>query len=416
MSLSSLVLPPATRAAGAPSSTRPRRRPSGEAPPLPYDLGRSGRRWAWTGRRRPRLLGQRHVRLRQHRRPHRHGDPALDRLPPHRQRDGGGPPAREARLPDPHPHPPVGGDPGGPGVPAVPPPDRLPGVRPGDDLGDLTGRRRLRPAPARGGDPRRLDRLLPSLPATGHGGRRRHRAHLRGVPPRPAPGMGQGHGRREPRRARRHPALPRCRPPDRCRDGRHPRRRRHPRGVPGARAHRELPGHLPPGEVGPPRRRRPARRCHPARPARPALPRRRRHQALRPGRLGRIHPAADHPGRRHEAVRQALRQEPPALGPLVQAVPHAGLRPAGGRVDVLVGPPAGPVRGLPPPPHARRRHPDRTAVRVHRDHARAGVPAGDRVLRGRHRDRRGRGGRHHHRRRPGRSSASCGTPAWPTAT
>ena len=40
MSISSLVAPPATRR---------RRRPSGEAPPLPYDLGRSGRRWAWLG-------------------------------------------------------------------------------------------------------------------------------------------------------------------------------------------------------------------------------------------------------------------------------------------------------------------------------------------------------------------------------
>jgi membrane-associated phospholipid phosphatase len=49
MSLSSLVLPPGPRAAGAGPSTRPRRRPSGEAPPLPYDLGRSGRRWAWLG-------------------------------------------------------------------------------------------------------------------------------------------------------------------------------------------------------------------------------------------------------------------------------------------------------------------------------------------------------------------------------
>ena len=49
MSLSSLVLPPGARPAGAPSSTRRRRRPSGEPPPLPYELGRSGRRWAWLG-------------------------------------------------------------------------------------------------------------------------------------------------------------------------------------------------------------------------------------------------------------------------------------------------------------------------------------------------------------------------------
>jgi tRNA A-37 threonylcarbamoyl transferase component Bud32/membrane-associated phospholipid phosphatase len=47
MSLSSLVLAPGTRPAA--SSTRRRRRPSGEPPPLPYELGRSGRRWAWLG-------------------------------------------------------------------------------------------------------------------------------------------------------------------------------------------------------------------------------------------------------------------------------------------------------------------------------------------------------------------------------
>jgi tRNA A-37 threonylcarbamoyl transferase component Bud32 len=47
MSLSTIVMPPGTRMSG--SSARRRRRPSGEAPPLPYDLGRSGRRWAWLG-------------------------------------------------------------------------------------------------------------------------------------------------------------------------------------------------------------------------------------------------------------------------------------------------------------------------------------------------------------------------------
>ena len=49
MSLSSFVLPPGARSPGAAAPTRRRRRPSGEPPPLPYDLGRSGRRWAWLG-------------------------------------------------------------------------------------------------------------------------------------------------------------------------------------------------------------------------------------------------------------------------------------------------------------------------------------------------------------------------------
>ena len=44
MSLSSLVATPTPAA-----TRRRRRRPSGEAPPLPYDLGRSGRRWAALG-------------------------------------------------------------------------------------------------------------------------------------------------------------------------------------------------------------------------------------------------------------------------------------------------------------------------------------------------------------------------------
>ncbi|MDQ3898069.1 MAG: hypothetical protein M3326_12665 [Actinomycetota bacterium] len=44
MSQSSLILEPTGR-----SAVRSRRRPSGEPPPLPYDLGRSGRRWAWLG-------------------------------------------------------------------------------------------------------------------------------------------------------------------------------------------------------------------------------------------------------------------------------------------------------------------------------------------------------------------------------
>ena len=48
----------------------------------------------------------------------------------------------------------------------------------------------------------------------------------------------------------------------------------------------------------------------------------------------------------HLAVRQAVRPQPPALGPLVQARPRAALRPAGGREAVQHRAAAGPAGGL----------------------------------------------------------------------
>jgi tRNA A-37 threonylcarbamoyl transferase component Bud32 len=62
----------------------------------------------------------------------------------------------------------------------------------------------------------------------------------------------------------------------------------------------------------------------PARPSRPA------DQALRTGRLGRLHTAAHHRQGRpaQAAVRQAVRAQPPARRPLVQARPRAAVRPA----------------------------------------------------------------------------------------
>ena len=102
---------------------------------------------------------------------------------------------------------------------------------------------------------------------------------------------------------------------------------------------------------------------------------------------------------RHVPVREALRDEPRARRPLVQARPDDPLRAARGRGAVPVGAPARGVRGLHAAAHARRRHPDRRAVRHRRDHARARVPARHRVLRRRGGDRRRRGRRRRHRRR-----------------
>ena len=119
---------------------------------------------------------------------------------------------------------------------------------------------------------------------------------------------------------------------------------------------------------------------------------------------------------RHLAVRQAVRPQPPARRPLVQARPGAALRPAGGREAVPHRPPAGPAGGLRAVADAPGRAAQPAAVRLRRADPGAGVPAGHRVLRRRDRAGRGRG-------RPTRSSttacgssASSGTPAWPTAT
>jgi tRNA A-37 threonylcarbamoyl transferase component Bud32/membrane-associated phospholipid phosphatase len=50
MSQATLLVPPPGLGPGSSTPTpRRRRRPSGEPPPLPYNLGRSGRHWAWLG-------------------------------------------------------------------------------------------------------------------------------------------------------------------------------------------------------------------------------------------------------------------------------------------------------------------------------------------------------------------------------
>ena len=117
------------------------------------------------------------------------------------------------------------------------------------------------------------------------------------------------------------PAVPRRRPPLR-----RPRRRRPRRGDPAQRlpllhAQRGRSRDVPAGQDRPPRRRRPARRGDPARRRGPARRHRARREAGRPGRIRRLDAAAHAPRRRprHVRVREALRDEPRAGGPLVQA-------------------------------------------------------------------------------------------------
>ena len=156
------------------------------------------------------------------------------------------------------------------------------------------------------------------------------------------------------------PALPGPGPPDRHRRRRHPRRGRPAGRLPAAGPQRRLPGDATAA----------------AAPAHLDVTGIRgeaivralqdqlgliadRGEALRPGRLGRLDAAADHASRatrrRHLRVRQALRGHARPLRPLVQARPHAALRPAGGREAVPQRAPAGPVRGLRPAPDVRRR-------------------------------------------------------------
>ena len=113
------------------------------------------------------------------------------------------------------------------------------------------------------------------------------------------------------------------------------------------------------------------------------------------------------------AVRQAVRPEPPARRPLVQARPGAAVRPAGGREAVQHRAAAGAAGGLRAVADAARRAAQPGPVRVRRAHPRAGVPAGHRVLRRRGRARRGRGRRPGHRRRPGDHPQAVGRRAGP---
>ena len=99
-------------------------------------------------------------------------------------------------------------------------------------------------------------------------------------------------------------------------------RRRHPAArLPLLHAQRAVPGHLPAGQDRSPRRQRAPGGGHPSCGRRPARPHRRRDEADRPGRLRRVDAAAaaDRRRPRHVRLREALRDEPRACRPLVQA-------------------------------------------------------------------------------------------------
>ena len=202
--------------------------------------------------------------------------------------------------------------------------------------------------------------------------------------------------RDRPRRRLVRPDVPGGRPAHerrvRCDPGRGGRSDR----VPLVHAERHLPGHLPAGEGRPPGRRRSSRRGDRSRGEGPAGTRRGRDQAGRVGGIGRIDAASDDRGhaRRRTGplrVRQALREEPRPRRPLVQARPDDPVRGARGRNAVRDRPPVRGVRGLHAAPDVRRGPPRPEAVRHRRDHARARVHDRDGVLRRRRRDRRGRG-------------------------
>ncbi len=125
----------------------------------------------------------------------------------------------------------------------------------------------------------------------------------------------------------------------------------HPRGG--------VPGQLPPGRARPSRRRRTPRHRDPPGIRQPARRPGHRGGALCAPRQRRLHATADHHVGRG-AVRKAVRVDPHAFRPLVQAGPHRPLRPARGRTTLQLGSASGAVRGLHAPacsatPACRRR-------------------------------------------------------------
>ena len=104
----------------------------------------------------------------------------------------------------------------------------------------------------------------------------------------------------------------------------------------------------------------------------------------------RLRIAASRRPARARPVRQALRQEPRTRRPLLQARPHHPVRRAGGRGALPVGAPLRGVRGLHAAAAAPCGHPNARAIRDCGDHPGTRVPDRDGVLRRRPGDRHGR--------------------------
>ena len=129
-----------------------------------------------------------------------------------------------------------------------------------------------------------VERVRPPVPAPRRDGRGAHRPDLHRRAPRPHPQLGQGGGRCPAGAARGRPPVPGRRVPHRRPLRAHLRRGGDPGRLPHAGAAGQLPGDVPAGEVGPPRRRRGPGRGHRQGPAGAARPRRGGRQALRPRR------------------------------------------------------------------------------------------------------------------------------------
>ena len=80
-------------------------------------------------------------------------------------------------------------------------------------------------------------------------------------------------------------------------------------------------------------------------------------------------------------LREVVFADTCAVGPVVQAGSHPALRPTRGREALQYRATARPIRGLRVAPTAQRRPAGASPLRHRRDHARAGVPGGDGVLR-----------------------------------